>query len=118
MRTTPAIARTARVDPTIESPLAWMVGILGLCAMDGINTVTLLGRGAVELNPFMDLLLAHSIFGFFVVKLALTGVGLGVLLNLRHRTILGNVRVMTLVKGVFALYAVLILYEFVLLTTV
>lgn len=51
-------------------------GVLLLCCFDALFTLELLGRGAVEWNPFMAVLIDTDIHLFVTVKLALTAGGL------------------------------------------
>ena len=76
-------ARPTGTTPIIDwySPrlLIPVLTILGLCVLDGLLTVMLMKHGAAELNPVMALFLPHNLLWFAFVKLALTGVGLCVL---------------------------------------
>ncbi len=68
------------------------------CAADGIYTLIHISRGAVELNPFMDLLLDYNAYAFFLVKYFLTACCVFILIFLIHhpvgRAILGSVAVL------------------------
>src|SRR6202789_3453121 len=55
--------------------LAVAIGILLLCVVDALMTLTLLQGGAAEINPIMALLLGRSVAAFAALKLAMTGAG-------------------------------------------
>lgn len=46
-----------------------------LCMCDMLSTYILLGRGADELNPLINLLVAHDILWFIAFKIFVTSVG-------------------------------------------
>lgn len=87
--------------------LALVITILGLCVFDGVLTVMLMSHGAVELNPVMALFLPHDLPWFAAVKLALTSVGVGVLVACSRmklfRAIPGEALLYVVVAGYFAL---------------
>jgi hypothetical protein len=85
--------------------------ILGLCVLDGMLTVMLMTHGAAELNPVMALFLPHNLLWFAVVKLALTGAGLCVLVACSRMTLFRKIPGVTFVYVVLALYLWLIVYE-------
>jgi hypothetical protein len=91
--------------------LAPALAILGLCVLDGLLTVLLMTHGAVELNPVMAAFLPHDLGWFAAIKLALTSMGLFILVACSHmrlfRTIPGEVLVYLVLVG----YACLIAYE-------
>jgi len=90
--------------------------IVTLCAADAFLTLLLLERGAYEINPVMRVLLGGSGLAFAVVKIGVTASGV-VLLTLFARTrAFGRVSVGALIYGVLAAYAVLVAYEFTLLS--
>lgn len=87
------------------------LGILVLCACDGVLTVILLANGAVEVNPFMAKFVPHSLGWFAAVKLLLTGLGVGVLVACSRmklfRAVPGEALLLVILMG----YAVLVAYE-------
>ena len=96
--------------------LATAMLIVTLCAADAFLTLLLLERGAYEVNPVMRVLLGGSGFSFAVIKIGVTASGV-VLLTLFARTrAFGRVSVGALIYGVLAAYAVLVAYEFTLLS--
>jgi hypothetical protein len=84
--------------------LAVVLLILGLCAMDAVLTVVLIGHGATEANPVMALFVPHNLYGFVLVKLGLTAIGLCVLVAC------SRMRLMRRIPGELVLYVVLLLY--------
>jgi hypothetical protein len=96
--------------------LATAMLIVMLCAADAFLTLLLLERGAYEVNPVMRVLLGGSGLAFAVIKIGVTASGV-VLLTLFARTrAFGRVSVGALIYGVLAAYAVLVAYEFTLLS--
>jgi len=85
--------------------------ILGLCVLDGLLTVMLMTHGASELNPVMALFLPHNLLGFAVVKLALTGAGLCVLVACSRMKLFRRIPGEAFVYAVLGLYLWLIMYE-------
>ncbi len=92
----------------------WLVTtilILLLCVTDAILTLTLLGRGATEINPVMALLVTGSGHDFAIVKLGLTILGVVVLTAFARLRVFGSVGVGVVLYVVLAGYAVLVGYE-------
>lgn len=84
--------------------LAVAIAILILNVADALFTMELLSRGAIEANPIMAALIQGSPTVFAVLKMAMTG--LSVLLLV----VLGCYRFMRLMKVELFLYGVLIAY--------
>jgi hypothetical protein len=92
--------------------LLWVtVVVVGLCAADAALTLTLLQRGAVEINPFMAMLIDTSSVLFVGVKMAVTGLGLIYLVVHQNFTVLGVLRVRKLVYASLGLYVGTLGYE-------
>jgi hypothetical protein len=85
--------------------------ILGLCVLDGMLTVMLMRHGAFELNPLMALFLPHNLLWFAFVKLALTGVGLCVLVACSRMRLFRKIPGELIVYAVLGIYVGLIAYE-------
>lgn len=85
--------------------------ILVLCVLDGLLTVTLMKHGAAEINPVMALFLPHNLYWFAFVKLALTGVGLCVLVACSRMKLFRRIPGEAFVYAVLGLYLWLIVYE-------
>jgi hypothetical protein len=97
----------------------WLVTamlIVMLCAADAFLTLVLLGRGASEMNPVMRVLLGSSGLAFAIVKIGLTAPGVVLLTLLARVRTFGGISVGAVLYGVLAAYAVLVAYEFSLLS--
>ncbi|HEY6124638.1 MAG TPA: DUF5658 family protein [Steroidobacteraceae bacterium] len=95
----------------------WLVvgiGILLLCAADAILTLTLIARGASEINPLMDPLVRGSGHSFAYWKIGLTAMGV-LVLTLLARVRLWGRAVGTILYVVLGAYVVLVAYELFLL---
>ena len=91
------------------------MGILLLSAADAFMTVTLLGSGAVEVNPVMAVLIDHSATLFAGLKMAMTGVGIMVMVCLARYRFMRVVRVELALYLVLFVYMGLMFYEYSLL---
>lgn len=91
--------------------LAVALLILLLSCLDGFFTLTLVGHGAHEANPFMAPLVNGSATSFAIAKMSLTAVGVVVLTILARLRAFGRVPVSALLYGILVGYGVLILYE-------
>ena len=97
--------------------LAVSILILLLCSADALLTLTLIARGAEELNPFMDPLVQGSGHAFAAWKFGLTAAGV-VLLTLLARLRVFGKGVGTILYLVLGMYAVLVGYELFLLQNI
>ncbi len=75
-----------------------------------------MNSGAYEANPFMAPLVGGSALRFTLIKLGLTGGGVVVLTILARTRLFRRVPISFVLYGVLAAYAVLVVYEFQLLT--
>lgn len=83
-----------------------------LSGIDAILTLTLLELGvAEEANPFMHMLLAKNIHLFAGVKALVTGLGLVCLTAYSNQCLFARLRVDRLIYLLFAVYALLVIYE-------
>ncbi len=92
----------------------WLVTailILLLCAADAFLTLTLLARGATEINPVMAPLVTGSGHSFAFVKLGLTILGVVVLTALARLRVFGSMAVGVVLYAVLGGYLVLVGYE-------
>jgi predicted exporter len=87
------------------------LAIILLCFADAFLTTVLLGKGAVEVNVLMDWLIQKDIHIFTVVKMAVTGIALLILLAHFNFRIYKYIAVRYLVYGLIPVYVVLILHE-------
>ena len=97
--------------------LAVCIFILLLCGADAILTLTLIGHGAVEVNPLMDPLVRGSGYGFAYWKIGLTAMGVVVLTLLARLRFYGKA-VGWVLYGVLGIYSALVGYELFLLRNI
>jgi hypothetical protein len=95
-------------DPRL---FAVVMGIFILNCMDAVFTLTLLSKGAEEINYFMAVLLETSIPMFVNIKLGITAVALVFLVAHSAFRLIGFVRVRHLLYGIFGNYLALFFYE-------
>lgn len=92
-----------------------LMGIMVLCAVDAYCTLTLIERGAQEINPLMAVLLSWDEATFTHTKLGLTASGLLVLAAHKDFLIFNRLLTVHIIKVCFVGYALLVYYEGVLL---
>ncbi|HEB81192.1 MAG TPA: hypothetical protein ENI71_04890 [Chromatiales bacterium] len=88
---------------------------LMLACLDAYFTLLLISGGARELNPLMGVLLSHDPGLFINLKIALTAIGLLILILHKNFRLVGRVRVLHLEYALFGFYALLVAYELMLL---
>jgi hypothetical protein len=91
--------------------LAVSIGILILNVADAFLTVALLSRGAIEVNPLMDALVQSNVTWFAVIKMAMTGISVTLMVWLARYRFMRVVRVEVVLYGVLVGYLALIGYE-------
>jgi hypothetical protein len=91
--------------------LAVAIGILLLSVADAFLTVVLLQGGADEVNPIMAALIYRSVAMFAAMKMAMTGVGVMLMVFLARYRFMRLLRVEWVLYGVLIAYASLIGYE-------
>jgi len=97
--------------------LAVGILILLLCSADALLTLTLIARGAVEINPFMAALLGGSGHAFAGWKVGMTAVGVVFLIVLARLRVFGRA-VGPILYVILGMYAVLVCYELFLLRNI
>ena len=97
--------------------LAVSILILLLCSADAVLTLTLISRGAREINPFMVPLVHGSGHAFAYWKVGLTAIGVVMLTVIARLQVFGK-GVGTILYVVLGLYSVLVGYEVVLLRNI
>lgn len=102
---------TGAIDWHSPHLLFLAVTILLLSVIDAFLTLTLIGGGAREANPFLDFVLTEHPKVFAAVKMTLTGGGILVLVALA-RARLFRVRVAAVLNAIAVGYVVLIAYEY------
>jgi hypothetical protein len=85
--------------------------ILLLSVTDAFLTLTLLARGASEVNPVMAYLLEEAPRLFATVKMALTGSGIVVLVALARARVFRIIRISNVIHWFLIIYLALIGYE-------
>ena len=88
-------------------------GIMTLSCFDAFMTLQLLDRGAIEINPVMAAVIAHSTVTFAVTKMLLTSIGILALVFLARARFLRRIRTGLILTFFFSSYAILVCYEFV-----
>jgi hypothetical protein len=91
--------------------LAVAIGILLLSVLDAFLTVVLLQGGADEVNPIMAALIYRSVAVFAALKMAMTSVGITMMVILARYRFMRLLRVEWVLFGVLIAYAILIRYE-------
>jgi len=97
--------------------LAFIVGVLVLCIVDGVLTIELLGVNSEEANPVMRFLLGRGHLPFLVGKYAMTAAGLPFLVVYKNWPLFGTRFRAGFLLPVFGLYLGLIAYQVHLLGT-
>jgi hypothetical protein len=101
-----------------HKPLIATLLIILLCFADAFLTTILLGKGAVEVNILMDWLIQKDIHIFTIVKMAVTGVALLVLVVHFNFKIYKYISVKYLMYFLIPVYVMLILHELNMLATI
>jgi hypothetical protein len=94
------------------------VGVMVFCCLDAFLTLVLMGRGAREVNPFMEVMMRYDTEVFIWAKFTLTALGVVFLLPLQRLRFLGRWEVKSLIYALFAGYACLVGYEWLLISLV
>jgi len=92
-------------------PFAATLVITLLCFADAFLTIVLLSNGAIELNILMDWLIQHDVHTFAVVKMAVTGMALVVLVMHFNFRIYRFIAVRYLIYALVPMYSLLIAHE-------
>jgi hypothetical protein len=90
---------------------AIVMAILTLCVADGVFTIFLISRGAVEANPFMALFVPHKLEWFAAIKLTLTSLGTLVLVACSRMKLFKTIPGEALLVGILGAYVILVIYE-------
>ena len=88
-------------------------GTMLLSCADAFLTLRLLDLGMIEANPFMRAIMAHGAFAFTSTKLAMTAVGILMLVFLAQARFLNRMRTGLFLTIFFSFYACLVCYELV-----
>ena len=87
------------------------MSILLLSATDAFLTLTLMTNGAEEANPVLAYLLREFPRGFAVAKMAMTGIGVLILVALARARVFRVIRVSMIMHWCLVGYVALIGYE-------
>jgi hypothetical protein len=87
------------------------IGILTFCVVDAFLTMILISSGAIEINPLMAAVIGRNVTVFAVLKMAITGASVMLLVLLARYRFMRVVRVEILLYCVFAAYLVLMCHE-------
>jgi len=99
------------IDVHSSRVFAVVMTILMLCVADGILTVMLLSRGAIEVNPVMAMFLPHRLGWFAAVKLSLTAMGMFVLVGCSRMRLFRTLPAEAVLHAVLLCYVLLIAHE-------
>ena len=99
-------------------PLIATVTIILLCFADAFLTTVLISKGAIELNIFMDWLIQRDIHMFAIVKMAVTGTALIILVMHFNFRIYKFIAVRYVLYTLVPIYSALIYHELVMLTNI
>jgi hypothetical protein len=102
-------------DPRLLVPV---VAMLLLSITDAFLTVRLINNGALEANPLLAFVLREHPQLFATVKMALTGLGVTLLVVLARARVFKIVRASAFLYGLAAAYLALIAYEAWLITRI
>jgi hypothetical protein len=91
--------------------LAVSIGILILNVADAFLTVALISGGAIEVNPFMAVLVSGSAAVFVTLKMTVTGTSVMLMVFLARYRFMRLVRVDFVLYVIFVAYSGLIVYE-------
>lgn len=89
------------------------VGTMLLSVADAFLTLRLIELGMVEANPVMDVVMQQSTLLFTSTKLALTALGIMVLVFLAKLNFMNRIRTGLFLTVFFSFYACLVCYELV-----
>ena len=89
------------------------VGTMIFSCLDAFMTLQLLQHGMYEANPVMAAIMSHSTTAFAASKMALTGVGIMMLVFMAKARFMNRVRTGLILTAFFLFYACLVCYEFV-----
>ncbi len=107
------------VDRYGPTSVTFFLTVLALCLLDALITIRLLQAGGEELNPVMRFLLQFGEAPFLVVKFGLTALALlFLLIHKEYHVARRRFRIRHLMAGALVVYALLILYEFTLLSRI
>ncbi len=108
-------ATRSRLDHYDARLLAPSLTILVLCVVDALITLSLLDRGAVEVNLVMRVLIEEGVVVFIATKYLMTACGLVWLVIHNNFKVFQRIRVEHVIYACAGIYVSLLVYELVLL---
>lgn len=108
--------RYAILDRFDSGVVTLALALMILSIMDSVFTLTLISRGGSEVNPFMNMLLNHSLWAFTGFKMLLTGIPAIVLVATGNLLLFSRYRARSILAAFVGLYLGLICYELALLS--
>jgi Domain of unknown function (DUF5658) len=90
-------------------------GIMILSCFDAFLTLQLIDRGAIEINPFMAVVIDQGTLTFAATKMLLTSFGILALVFLARARFMRRFRTGLFLTFLFSSYAILVCYEFIFL---
>jgi Domain of unknown function (DUF5658) len=87
------------------------IGILTFSVADAFLTMNLLSRGAIEVNPLMAAVIGSNLAVFGALKMAITGIGVALMVFLARYRFMRVVRVEIILYCIFGAYLLLICHE-------
>ncbi len=88
-------------------------GTMILSCVDAFLTLQLIDRGAIEINPFMAVMISQGTMAFAASKMLLTGLGILMLVFVSRSRMFNIVRTGLVLTLFFSGYACLVCYEFI-----
>ena len=89
------------------------ISIMLMSSLDAFLTLELIERGAYEANPIIAAVMQYGTTSFTAFKMAVTGIGVLILVFLARVVVFKRVRTGLILTAVFGVYSILICYEFV-----
>lgn len=108
--------RYSTLDRFDSGVVSLAIALMILSIMDSVFTLTIISRGGTEVNPFMNMLLHHSVWAFAGLKMLFTGTAAIVLTATGNLLLFGRYRIRSILAALVGLYVGLICYELVLLS--
>lgn len=89
------------------------VGTMIFSCLDAFMTLQLIEHGMYEANPVMAAIMSQGTTAFAVSKMALTGIGIMMLVFMAKARFMNRIRTGLFLTAFFSFYACLVCYEFV-----
>ncbi|MFK7860381.1 MAG: DUF5658 family protein [Granulosicoccus sp.] len=103
--------RYAILDRFDSGVVSLAVILMILSVLDAVFTLTIISRGGSEANPFMDMLLQHSVWTFTGFKMLLTGIPAIVLVATSNLLLFRRYRARSILAALVGIYLGLMAYH-------